>query len=228
MSDTASLRALRTMLEGVVTTRAAASLVAMAVGIILLNGLVLEEGWIEAGSSAPASASDTVAPAAAAPPPSAAAPLAAASSVPTAPPAPLPPPSPLPPPLPPPPPPPPPSSSSSSSAATGAVTPRQRVLSTPCKCRSDFAERANDLGLTHYACEIGVNDGVFARYALPRGPAAAPAACSPPGASLTETAPAPFPFAQRQPRRVRLGRFTRPEAHRRLAQLQAHLQAVDG
>eukprot|EP01046_Picozoa_sp_COSAG06_P008438 COSAG06_NODE_427_length_15900_cov_371.736519_10_plen_228_part_00 len=227
MSDTASLRALRTMLEGVVTTRAAASLVAMAVGIILLNGLVLEEGWIEAGSSAPASASDTVAPAAAAPPPSAAAPLAAASSVPTAPPAPLPPPSPPPPPLPPPPPPPP-SSSSSSAAATGAVTPRQRVLSTPCKCRSDFAERANDLGLTHYACEIGVNDGVFARYALPRGPAAAPAACSPPGASLTETAPAPFPFAQRQPRRVRLGRNTRPEAHRRLAQLQAHLQAVDG
>jgi hypothetical protein len=160
------------MLDGVVTTRAAASLVAMAVGIILLNELVLEEGWIEAGSSAPGSASDKIAPA--------------------------------------------------------AVTPRQRVLSTPCKCRSDFAERANDLGLTHYACEIGVNDGVFARYALPRGPAAAPAACSPPGASLTETAPAPFPFAQRQPRRVRLGRNTRPEAHRRLAQLQAHLQAVDG
>ena len=45
------------MLDGVVTTRAAASLVAMAVGIILLNELVLEEGWIEAGSSAPGSAS---------------------------------------------------------------------------------------------------------------------------------------------------------------------------
>ena len=37
------------MLEGVVTARAAASLVAMAVAIILLNELVLEERWVEAG-----------------------------------------------------------------------------------------------------------------------------------------------------------------------------------
>ena len=46
-----------------------------------------------------------------------------------------------------------------------APSQRQRVLTAPVKCRADFAERANDLGLTHYAAEIGVNNGWFSRYA---------------------------------------------------------------
>ena len=60
---------------------------------------------------------------------------------------------------------PPPARAAELGGASTAASQRQRVLTAPVKCRADLAERANELGLTHYAAEIGVNDGVFARYA---------------------------------------------------------------